>query len=149
MVAFSDMKRPRLMATLATLGLASCGGPVDPPATVESDEELAAAESALERLAAAYDELTGMVDEGSDQAVDRVRADLENLGDWEYQIIELPGDSAATIAEELNALGDERWEAYWVERSNETVRIYLKRPAISYAGRVPIAALLRLLAAGV
>ena len=51
-------------------------------------------------------------------------------------------------AEELNALGDERWEVFWIEPAPGGLRVYLKRPSVSYLSRVPLTTLLRLLAIG-
>ena len=111
-------------------------------------EDASAAARAMEELTAAYESLAGMLGQGSGEAVERVQSDVENLGDWEYRVVELSNDSIEGIAEELNALGDERWEVFWVESAPQGMRVYLKRPAVSYLSRIPLAALIRLLAAG-
>lgn len=111
-------------------------------------EDASAATRAMEELTAAYESLAAMLGQGSGEAVERVQSDVENLGDWEYRVVELSNDSIQVVAEELNVLGDERWEVFWVESTPGGMRVYLKRPAVSYLGRFPLAALLRLLAAG-
>jgi hypothetical protein len=108
----------------------------------------AAADGALDDLVAAYEALAGMLGQGSEEAVDRVQGDIENLGDWEYRIVELANESSDVMADELNALGDERWEVFWIEPAPAGLRVYLKRPSVSYLGRVPLTTLLRLLAIG-
>ena len=108
----------------------------------------AAADGALDDLVAAYEALAGMLGQGSEEAVDRVQSDIENLGDWEYRIVELANESSDVMADELNALGDERWEVFWIEPAPAGLRVYLKRPSVSYLGRVPLTTLLRLLAIG-
>lgn len=114
----------------------------------EPGEESAAAEGALDDLVAAYEALAGMLGQSSDEAVDRVQSDFENLGDWEYRIVEMANDSTDGMTEELNALGDERWEVFWIEPTPAGLRVYLKRPSVSYLSRVPLTTLLRLLAIG-
>ncbi|MGD8339598.1 MAG: hypothetical protein PVH89_02380 [Gammaproteobacteria bacterium] len=136
---------PALIAWVA-LGLVPGTQPVAQEA--EQAEDSTAAARAIEELTAAYEALTGMLGESSDEAVERVQSDMENLGDWEYHVVELAVLSTEAVAEELNALGDERWEVFWVEPVPGGVRVYLKRPSVSYLSRVPLTALIRLLAAG-
>lgn len=112
---------------------------------VPDDDESTATARALEELSAAYESLAGLIGQGSDEAVDRVQEDIENLGDWEYRIITLESASPELVAAELNTLGDERWEVFWVESSQNEMRFYLKRPAVSYLSRVPLSTLLRAL----
>lgn len=120
----------------------------EPAADAASEDERSATERALEELAAAYEGLSGLLGQGSDEAVDLVQDDIENLGDWEYRIVDFADASAEELETELNALGNERWEAYWVQASTDGVRVFLKRPSISYLSRVPLSALVRMLAGG-
>ena len=48
----------------------------------------------------------------------------------------------------LNALGDERWEAFWVQESRDGLRVFMKRSSISYLSRVPVGSLIRMLSGG-
>jgi hypothetical protein len=134
---------------LGAFGLAVCIGAraaVAQPA--EAAEPASATQRALDELTAAYESLAGLLDQGSGEAVERVQGDIENLGDWEYRIVEFEDTGAEALETELNALGNERWEAYWVESTRDGMRFYLKRPSISYLSRVPLSTLLRMLAAG-
>jgi hypothetical protein len=74
-------------------------------------------------------------------------ADIGRIGAWEYRIETLAG-TAGEIQTELNALGQERWEAYWVERDATGLTVHLKRRARSYLERVPIGDLMRLVPRG-
>jgi len=157
------MRQATLLALTIALGLTGCGGSVGSDAPADADagpeagpdaaaepgtdsrEQLSATQRALEELSAAYEELAGLVDRNSDEAVDWAEGDLENLGDWEYRIVEIANGSPGNLETELNALGNERWEAYWVESARDGVRVYLKRPSISYLSRVPLSALIRML----
>jgi hypothetical protein len=147
------MKPRKPLILLAWLSLSACGGGDEAVAQEQPDElpdtaEQSATERALAELTAAYAGLAGLLGQGSGEAVDRVQEDIENLGDWEYRIVELSGASSAVQEAELNALGDDRWEVYWVESSTDGVRFYLKRSSISYLSRVPLSTLVRMLAGG-
>lgn len=135
------------MAAVVALGLAVCLGPlvVRAQQAAEPPADPSATARALEELSAAYRSLAGLLDQGSDEAVERVQGDIENLGDWEYRIVELEDDTAEALETELNTLGNERWEVYWVEPQRDGIRFYLKRPSISYLSRVPLSTLLRML----
>jgi len=119
----------------------------DSLAAQESDPiaEDSATARALEELTAAYDTLAGLLGQGSDAAVEGIQGDVENVGDWEYRVVLLADLSAESIESELNALGDERWEVFWVEPAGREIRFFLKRPAVSYLSRVPLSTLLRML----
>jgi phosphoglycolate phosphatase-like HAD superfamily hydrolase len=147
------MKRVISSILAGSIGLAVCGGFGVAFAQAEPEEateaaELSATERALGELAAAYEGLAGLLGQGSDQAVDRVQEDIENLGDWEYRIVLLSNRSPEALEVELNLLGDDRWEVFWIQPVASDVRVYLKRPSISYLSRVPLSTLVRLLAGG-
>lgn len=110
---------------------------------------LSATERALAQLTAAYDDLAERFGDEPGRAVEWAEADFENLGDWEYRVVVLPDAMPEALEQALNALGQERWEAYWIAPSGNSLRIFLKRPAISYLSRVPLTTLLRMLAGGV
>jgi hypothetical protein len=120
-----------------TVALAACGA---------TDSETAG--EALDGLSSAYEQLTDSIATESGEAVDWAREDIENLGDWEYRIVDLDSSIPAEMEAELNELGDERWEAYWIEQTSGGVRVYLKRNAFSLVSRVPLSALLRALSGG-
>lgn len=145
------MSPAKRIVWLGAVGFAVCiGSPGTMAQPAESDEAQAptATQRALEELSSAYESLAGLLDQGSDEAVERVQGDIENLGDWEYRIVVLEDTSTEALESELNALGNERWETYWVEPTRDGIRFYLKRPSISYLSRVPLSTLMRMLATG-
>ena len=79
---------------------------------------------------------------------DWVREDIENLGDWEYRVVELETSDSKSIEDELNELGQERWDCIWVQASGKTTRFFLKRPVRSYLTTLPLSQLLKLIPAG-
>ena len=137
-----------LVSGLAAAATA-CGSGSAPDEAAPADEPGATiTDAAVERLAAAYAELGGLLERNPGEAMQWAEADIENLGDWEYRIVELGDSSPESLAAELNALGDERWEAYWVESRPGGLRVFLKRSSISYLSRLPLSSLARLLAGG-
>lgn len=115
---------------------ASCGGdPAEPSAT----------EKALEELQAKYEELTG---DKLDDPVEWASDDLENIGDWEYRVVDLPEASAVDLEAKLNELGDERWEVVWIEETSSGKRAILKRPSVSLLSKIPLSQLGRLIIGG-
>jgi hypothetical protein len=102
----------------------------------------------VEQLSAVYADLAALIGDNPAEAVGWAQEDLENLGDWEYRIVEIDEREDAALEAELNALGDERWEVYWVATRDDRMRFFLKRPALSYLSRVPMSALVRMLAGG-
>ena len=76
-----------------------------------------------------------------------IREDLDRIGDWEYRVVALKGD-AKRIERELNALGGERWECFWVQTDAAGARFYLKRHSRSYLSTIPVTSLIKMLAVG-
>lgn len=123
------------------LSLAACDRePGKPSAT---DEALAELKDKYAGLKEQYEDLTG-----GEDAVNWAKEDLENIGDWEYRIVELPDTEASELEAALNAFGDDRWQVFWVERQQATLRLMLKRPAISYISRMPFSDLGRIVGDG-
>jgi hypothetical protein len=110
--------------------------------SVEDDTRAGAA---LDELSSAYDQIAGSLATESGEAVEWARGDIENLGDWEYRIIDFGAASPAAIEAELNELGNERWEAFWIQPSADGIRIYLKRTSLSLVSKVPLTAIVRAL----
>ena len=68
----------------------------------------------------------------AEDAIEWTKEDVERIGDWQYRILLLPETADAELESQLNELGTERWEVFWVERRQEGLRLFLKRPARSY-----------------
>jgi hypothetical protein len=96
----------------------------------------------IERL---YERARDAGEDVPSDALDWARADLERIGDWEYRVIRLAAGSDAELEAELDALGDDRWEVFWLEAvEEEGFRVFLKRSARSYLRMVPLGELGRL-----
>ncbi len=77
-----------------------------------------------------------------------IRRDIENLGDWQYRVVELETGDAKSVEGQLNELGQERWECIWVQTFGKKTRFFLKRPVRSYLTTLPLSQLLKLIPAG-
>jgi hypothetical protein len=137
---------PACLCLVASLSLCACGASKrSEPAPDSAPDEVSATARALERLSSAYADLA---DHDPGEAVQWAQDDFENLGDWEYRVVEFAGLESGSLESELNALGGDRWEVFWVENRGPGVRVYLKRPAISVLSKIPLSTLLRLLPGG-
>lgn len=101
-----------------------------------------------ERIQELYETAREAGDDVPSDAYEWAKSDIEKIGDWEYQIVRLDAESDAAILERLDALGSERWEAFWLEREGAELRVFLKRPARSYLRLLPISELSRLVPIG-
>ncbi len=93
------------------------------------------AERALEELQDQYDKLR---EKDFDAPVDWASEDIENIGDWDYRVVELSLSAPEEFEAALNELGNDRWEAFWIERSTDGLLVFLKRPSISYLSKIPL-----------
>ena len=72
--------------------------------------------------------------------------DIENIGDWEYKVVTYGPKDSKALEKDLNELGQERWQCFWVEASGKEKVFYFKRTKMSYIGKIPMGALLRIMA---
>ena len=101
-----------------------------------------------EKIQELYERAREAGDDVPSDTYEWAKSDIERIGDWEYQIVRLDAVSDAAILERLGELGSERWEAFWLERQDEELRVFLKRPARSYLRLLPISELSRLVPIG-
>ena len=113
-------------------------------------EEPSTADRALDELQRRYESLQQQFEEltNSDQLdapVEWAQEDIENVGDWEYRVIEVGRLSAEELEASLNELGNDRWQVIWIEGNITGRTIIMKRPAVSIISKLPLSALGRLL----
>jgi len=80
-----------------------------------------------------------------DDVTEWVKQDLRSIGDWEYRVVRVPVASAAAAEAELNALGGERWECFWVQIDGDQTLFFMKRPMRSFIKTIPVPDLIKLL----
>lgn len=119
----------RSVSVAALLFFGACGVDTTEPSV---------AEKALSELQAKYDELT---QKGFDDPAKWAADDIENIGDWEYIVREIAISSPGEFEVALNNLGDERWEVFWIERTETGFLVVLKKPAVSYLSKIPLSQL--------
>ena len=107
--------------------------------------ELSRAEQALEELQRFIGEVRERVPEAP---VEWAKEDLARYGDWEYRVVTLAELEADALEEELNELGQERWEVFWIERTDQGLNLFLKRPTVSYLRAVPFSEIGRVVPGG-
>ena len=92
--------------------------------------------------AGALDEAKRLFDQAKDKSpgevLDWAREDIQRRGDWEYRIETLADLDAEGLQTRLNALGEDRWEAFWVKEDTGSLTIFLKRPAFSVLRSIPV-----------
>tara|TARA_R110002096_G_scaffold57426_2_gene145615 strand:- start:24685 stop:25113 length:429 start_codon:yes stop_codon:yes gene_type:complete len=108
-------------------------------------QQPSAAERALDELQSKYDEL---LKDKVDVPVDWATEDLENIGDWEYRVVDLAYSSSEDLQSQLNNFGNDRWEVIWLEKSPGGFLVVLKKPSISYLSKIPISELGRIVTGG-
>ena len=100
----------------------------------------------------ALDELQKFVEEvrqrTPEDPVEWAKEDLERYGDWEYRVVTLAELEPDALEDELNELGQERWEVFWVERTDQGLSLFLKRPTVSYLRGVPFSEIGRAIPGG-
>ena len=136
------MKQSLMIKLLLTSVLFSllfaCGNKEENKQNSQS-QDVSKLESAMAELQKKYEELRQAKPSA---ALDWASEDLKNIGDWEYKVIELSGLSATELEDELNTLGKERWQVFWVkENSTDNMQIMLKRPTVSYLSKLPLSSL--------
>ena len=80
--------------------------------------------------------------------VDWTKEDIKKIGTWEYKIVFFDVESDSGLEEELNTLGKERWECFWIEKRENRLTLFLKRPTRSYLKAIPAGEIWRFLPQG-
>jgi hypothetical protein len=63
-------------------------------------------------------------------------------------VVTIKIESIEELEKELNELGNERWEFFWIEKRDEELVFIFKRPKISYLQKIPKGELFKMLNAG-
>jgi len=110
-----------------------------------NEMRIGATDSSLEWIEDSYAEAQRTGETSATSARDWVTGDLSRIGAWEYKTLVLPTDRPEEIAIELNKLGADRWECFWVDRQVTDATFYFKKPGRSYLRNIPARELFRLL----
>ncbi len=112
----------------------------------QADEmRISATEGTLEWVEESYEQARRSGETSATNAKDWVLGDMRKIGAWEYKTLVLPADEPEKIESELNKLGADRWECFWVDKQGSTATFYMKKPGRSYLRNIPARELFRLL----
>ena len=109
------------------------------------DKEKQEDKSYLDNLKKLYDEKVESGKEATSNTKNWVKGDIENIGDWEYKIVAFGKKAPTELEKELNQLGNERWQCFWVEATGKDKVFYFKRTKMSYIQKIPAGDLLRII----
>ena len=62
--------------------------------------------------------------------------DISRIGDWQYQVVVLDETDPVKVTEQLNKLGEERWECFFVDKLDGKLAFYFKKERISYLQKI-------------
>jgi hypothetical protein len=116
-----------------------------PPTLPDDGPASEAAGDAWQRIESLYQRAVEAGEKVPDDVAEWARQDLQRIGRWEYRIEKLPAVDDPALEAQLNRLGQERWECYWLRAEADGTTLFLKRPARSYLRSIPVSDLLRLL----
>ncbi len=67
-----------------------------------------------------------------------VTDDWQSKGDWQYKVVTLDPSDAAAVEQKLNELGQDRWDCFHVEATDDQWTFLMKRPKRSYLKNLPL-----------
>ena len=105
--------------------------------SVAAEEEKPPEDDLWTQAQALYEKAKAAGETVPDDIAEWVKADLGRIGVWEYKVAMLPSEPTA-LDVELNRLGAERWDCFWMERSENKLQVTCKRPAKSYLGSIKL-----------
>ncbi len=83
--------------------------------------------------------------EAGEKGRDWIIKDIKNIGDWEYLVVTLQADDEEDLSRQLNKYGQDRWEAYWVQKKIHGIQFFFKRPVRTYIKHIPVGDLLHMM----
>ena len=112
------------------------------------DAPIEGSESLQDQIRELYERARRSGEEVPADAYEWAREDIEKIGDWEYRVLAVESVGDRALEEQLNELGSDRWEAFWIEPRPGGLRVVLKRPSRSYLRHVPLQELRHLIPGG-
>ena len=80
-----------------------------------------------------------------EDTVQWAKEEIRKIGTWEYKVVILKFDNDSVLEEELNKLGKERWECFWVKETDTSLKFYFKRAVRSHLRSIPLGEILRII----
>ena len=98
-----------------------------------------------EQLKELYEKAKEAGEQVPEDVYDWAKEDVKKMGTWEYKVVTLSANTSTEIEAELNKLGQEKWQCFWVEKEDGRVTFYFRRQARSYLKTLPFREILRII----
>lgn len=143
------------MALFIALPATGMGADVKGTQTEKQVQEKTGEESYLDQLKRLIDELTASGEDTTETGKQLaqgakiwLKEDLKKIGDWEYKQLTIQLTEIDKMEEQLNTLGTDRWNCFWVQAHRNKLHLLFKRPAVSYLHKIANIDILKLISAG-
>lgn len=103
------------------------------------------ADGTARRVRELYEEAKKRGETSASSAKEWVMDDIGRMGAWDYKTLRVAADDNVDIEKELNKMGAQRWDCFWVDKNGSTTTFYFKKPSRSYLRQIPARELMRLL----
>jgi hypothetical protein len=125
-------------------------------ATIEErNTEKKAQETYVEQLKKLIDEITASGKDATDKgkqmtagAKSWLKDDFKKIGDWEYKQLTIPLTEIAAMEKNLNELGTDRWDCFWIQQHKDSIHLLFKRPSVSYLHKLSTVDFMKLISVG-
>ncbi len=112
-------------------------------------------ESYVEQLKKLIDEITNSSREATDKSKKMtagvkswLKEDFSKIGDWEYKQLTIPLTQITSLEKNLNELGADRWDCFWIQNHEGSIHLLFKRPTISYLHKLSQVDFMKLISVG-
>ena len=115
--------RIRLYPSIALLTLTLCAFSLT---ACDKDRNSSPLDEISKQMGSAYDS-------ARKEVTSRTEEEIEKLFNFEYKVVEIDrGNSAEQLQDELNKLGQDRWDCFHAETADKTLKMFCKRRPKSY-----------------
>jgi len=114
------------------------------PQSTSAVDEKAEEENSQRNLKDDYESIKKSGKQWSQNATEWIKKDIKKAGTWEYKIVTTKLNDLQMLEKELNELGLNRWEFFWVEREQDKIIMFFKKTRTSYIRSIPAKEMLKL-----
>jgi len=114
------------------------------PQSTAAVDEKGEEENSQRNLKDDYESIKKSGEQWSQNVKEWIKTDIKKAGTWEYKIVTIKLNDLQILEMDLNKLGQNRWECFWVERQEDKIIMFFKRSQISYIRSIPAKEMLKL-----
>ena len=114
------------------------------PQSSAAVDEKGEEENSQRNLKDDYERMKKSGKQWSENAKEWIKKDIKKAGTWEYKIVITKLNDLQMLEKELNELGENRWEFFWVEREEDKIIMFFKKSRTSYIRSIPAKEMLKL-----